>query len=291
MQKLEDGLIYASSIPKNAGSIIVKNSGKIIAGITALIAVLLTFTDITFLGISGKDFTANLFIMTVAAYLMYFSMEDAGEKLGEECDEYTEATKNLSSLVGKVGGEDIAKLRQYCTQYSTDELKYRREGYIVANGYTPDEFARWQSGERFSKRCEKVFARAQKCKSIALTPTVLLSSDGYERRSELKNPTRFKIPKMVMKLIPSTVCMGVTVSVMLTMKDGMSWAGVIEGLLKLGSLPIISFKGYAAGYNHVKNAKLCWINTRIKILEAFIKDKEDPSIAVNGRTEQICLPV
>lgn len=291
MQKLEDGLLYASTIPKNAGNIIVKNSGKLIAAITALIAVLLTFTDIKFLGISGKEFTANLFIMTVAAYLMYFSMEDAGEKLGEESAEYIEAQKNLSSLVSKIGGEDITELRKYCTQYSTNEVKYRREGYIVANGYTPQEFERWQSGERFSKRAERVFLRAQRCKVISLTPTALLTAEGYERKSELKNPTHYKIPKMVVKLIPSTVCMTVTVSVMLTMKDGMSWAAVIEGLLKLSSLPIISFKGYAAGYSHVKEAKLSWINTKIKILEAFIKEGKCTPIKTDREPYALSAPV
>ena len=290
MQKLEDGLLYASSIPKNAGTVIIKNSGKIIAAITALIAVLLTFTDVRFLGVSAKEFTANLFIMTVAAYLMYFSMEDAGEKLGEEAEEYVETKNALSELIGKVSGEDIALLRKYCNGYSTDELKYRREGYIVANGYTPEEFYRWQSGECFSRRTERVFRRAERCKSISLTPITLLSADGYERRSELKDPTRYKIPKMIVKLIPSTVCMAVTVSVMLTMKDGMSWAAVIEGLLKLASLPIISFKGYAAGYNHTKEAKLSWMKTRIKILEAFMKDKTHYSAGADDGAVA-CLPV
>lgn len=291
MQNLEDGLLYASGISKNAGNIIVKHSGKIIAAITALIAVLLTFTDIKFLGITSKEFTANLFIMTVAAYLMYFSMEDAGEKLGEESEEYISAKQNLSNLVCEISGEDIVNLRKYCTQYSTEEVKYRRESYIVANGYTPEEFERWQSGESFSKRCEKVFLRAQRCKSIPLTPTALLALDSCERRSELKNPTKFKIPKMIIKLIPSTVCMTVTVSVMLTMKDGLSWAAVIEGVLKLTSLPIISFKGYAAGYSHVKDAKLSWINTKIKILEAFIKTNKSQNDTKDVETALISAPV
>lgn len=291
MQNLEDGLLYTSGISKNAGNIIVKHSGKIIAAITALIAVLLTFTDIKFLGITSKEFTANLFIMTVAAYLMYFSMEDAGEKLGEESEEYISAKQNLSNLVCEISGEDIVNLRKYCTQYSTEEVKYRRESYIVANGYTPEEFERWQSGESFSKRCEKVFLRAQRCKSIPLTPTALLALDSCERRSELKNPTKFKIPKMIIKLIPSTVCMTVTVSVMLTMKDGLSWAAVIEGVLKLTSLPIISFKGYAAGYSHVKDAKLSWINTKIKILEAFIKTNKSQNDTKDVETALISAPV
>ena len=291
MQRLEDGLLYATTIPKNAGKIIVKNSGKIIAAITALIAVLLTFTDIKFLGVSSKEFTANLFIMTVAAYLMYFSMEDAGEKLAEECDEYIEANKKLSVLVNRIGGDDISALRKYCADYSADELKYRREGYIVANGYTPEEFRRWQSGEIFSKRTERIFRRAERCKSISLTPAALLNPDGCERKSELKNPTKFKIPKMIVKLIPSTVCMTVTVSIMLTMKDGMSWAAVIEGLLKLASLPIISFKGYAAGYNHVRASKLSWTSTKVKILEAFIKEKDLYNTRNGEETALISLPV
>ena len=79
---------------------------------------------------------------------------------------------------------------------------------------------------------------------------------------------------MIMALLPTTVCMGITVSVILTMKEGVSAAAIIESILKLGTLPIVAFKGYTAGYAHVERSVIPWLNTKTKLLEAFLSEQE-----------------
>ena len=69
--------------------------------------------------------------------------------------------------------------------------------------------------------------------------------------------------------------MCVTVSVVLNIKDGMSAADVINGILKLSSLPIISIRGYVAGLTFASETKSAWLRTRTRVLEAFFA-KECP---------------
>ena len=75
---------------------------------------------------------------------------------------------------------------------------------------------------------------------------------------------------MLIALLPTTVCMGITVSVILTMKDGVSAAAVIESILKLGTLPIVAFKGYTAGYAHVQETVIPWLRAKTKLIDSVL---------------------
>ena len=79
---------------------------------------------------------------------------------------------------------------------------------------------------------------------------------------------------MILKLIPTTVCMTVTVSVALTAKDNMSLAAVFDGIFKLASLPIIGLRGYASGYFYSRFSLPVWLDTKSRLLDAFIKQSE-----------------
>ena len=79
----------------------------------------------------------------------------------------------------------------------------------------------------------------------------------------------------LLTLIPSTLCTVFTVSVILTAKNGLSPSTVIDGILKLSALPIIGFRAYSAGYNFAKNEKSLWLQTRARLLSAFIKQKNN----------------
>ena len=48
---------------------------KLVAMISGSIAVLVTFTDITFGGLGAKEMTTVLAVLMVSAYLIYFSLE------------------------------------------------------------------------------------------------------------------------------------------------------------------------------------------------------------------------
>ncbi len=269
MDNLESGIIQADALIGKTGGSIVRNSGKAIAAITIVLAVLLTFTEIRFSDFGSNSFTSNLVMMLIASYLMYFSLEDAGEKLGEESEEYKAALEEYRLVRKKIGSEDIEGLRDFCISYSRDELKYRRRSALTGAGLSEEEYERWLGGERFTSRARRIFRRVRSMKAVRLTPSSLLSQSEYGRACEISNPTRLKIPRMLIKMIPTTIGMSVTVSVMLTMKDGLSAEGVIESILKLATLPIIGFRGYSAGFTHVKGAVIPWMKTKSRLLDTF----------------------
>lgn len=271
--KLEDGLIATDALTRRGSAAIIKNAGKVIATITVIIAVLLTFTDISFSSFESAEFTSNLTIMLLCSLLIYFSLEDAGERLGRESADCVECMKKYNSVKDKITGKDISDLRSFCKEYAEEELIYRRSCFLVEAGYSEEEYNRYNSGEKMPKEAEAVFKRAKRLRSAHLTPGILLSATEKTAKSELDDPTRFKAFKISVKIIPTMICMCVTVSIMLTMKNGLSTADIIESILKLSSLPIIGFRGYAQGYGYVKDYEIPMYNTRRQVLEAFINGR------------------
>ena len=269
MNALESGLISSDELVRRTGGSLIRNSGKIVAVITSLAAILLTFTDVRLGSVVGNELTGELVMMLVAAYLMYFSLEDAGERLGKQTKEYECAAEEYAQMRRSVSADDTEALRDFCIRYAEEELDYRRRAMLAAEGLSPSEMKRWQEGEAADKRARRVFRRVAAMKAVSLTPQVLLSSAAPGRKSELTSPERFKIRQIVTGLLPTTLGMILTVSVMLSVKDGLTAEGVIEGLIKLATLPIVGFRGYVSGYAHVREHGVAWLEARTRILKIF----------------------
>ena len=200
---------------------------------------------------------------------MYFSLEDAGEKLGKQTKEYEVAYNAYEELRTSIKAEDTESLRDFCIKYAEDELEYRKRSMLVAEGLTPRQLEAWLDGERTDKKASRVFKKISSMKAATLTPQILLSHENRGNRSELLSPERFKLAKMVMGLIPTTIGMCLTVSVMLSVKDGLTAESVIEGIIKLATLPIVGFRGYSTGYTHVKECGIAWLEAKSRILRVF----------------------
>ena len=271
--RLEIGLIESENLLKRGGIALINNIGKTVAVITLIVASLVTFTDIAFADFRTESFATSALMLVLASYLMYFSMEDSGERLGEESEEYKSALEAYTSEVTRVKGEDIDSLREFCLAYSEEELIYRQKAFITANALSVSDFNRFLAGEKTDKKSERIFKKAKKMKAIPLSPKTLLSKERENGKSELKNPEKSKLFHLAVKLIPTTLCMTVTVSVMLTAKEGLSAASVIEGILKLSTLPIVGFKGYAGGYSYVRKNYAPWLKTKGRLLEIYNEKK------------------
>lgn len=277
----EISLLESGNLIKRGCGILVSNIGKTVAVITLVITSLVLFTDIGFAKFTGESFTSTMAVMLLASYLMYFSMEDAGERLGEESDEYKKAYDASCRLSDKITGQDIKALRSFCKEYSKEELEYRRANLLLRYGYSVSDYQNYQSAGTCDKKARRIFRKAEKLKAFNLTPRMLLSKEKSREKNELRNPESFKLPSMIIKLIPTTLCMTVTVSVMLTAKENFGAADVIDGLFKLSALPVVGFRGYAAGYNFTKRTLTSWISTKSRLLEAFLTDKESFSKVEN----------
>ncbi len=271
--KLEIGLIEGENLIKKSSMMLINNIGKTIAIITVCVSILVTFTDITFADFKTESFATSLLMLLLASYLMYFSLEDAGERLGEESEEYKNALSLYEEERKRVRGEDIDTLRDFCLSCSKEELIYRRKNFIASYALSYSDFERYLAGEKTCKENKRIFKRAQKLRAIPLSPRLLLTREKENRKSELQNPEKNKLLRLILKLIPTTLCMTVTVSVILTAKSGLGMAAIIEGVLKLSTLPIVGFKGYAGGYSYIRKSYIPWIETKRRLLEAYNEDR------------------
>lgn len=268
---LELGLAGSGSLVKRGYSFILSNVGKTVAVITLIVTALVSFTEISFSSLGSESFSSTLVMMLIASYVMYFSLEDAGERLARGSDEYKAVSERHLGLQSRIRGSDIAKLRDFCLRYRNAELEYRRSNVLLSLGYTKEEYERYRRGEEMPEKMRKALRRVEKIKRADLDAALLLSSDR-QKKSELENPEGRRIANMLIRLVPSTVCMLFTVSVMISVKDNMTAAGVIEAMLKLSTLPVIGLKGYAGGYEYVTGSESAWLETKCRILEAFLKE-------------------
>lgn len=266
----EDSVFDSSEIMKRAGKTLFENMGKVIAFTVALLMLLVTFTDVSFAATLSESFVSSLVLLITSSYIIYFSLEDAGEKCAEETKEYKSAKERYSQTRDKIKGEDIEKLRTFCLEYSERELSFRKKNALIKEGLSEEQLNGYLNGKEFDRQIERKLKRISRVKPAELTPRILLSDENYRRRSELESPEKRKLMYLIVKLIPSTVCMTVTLSVMLSAKDGLTSADVINGILKLSALPMIGFKGYSAGYSYSKHSLSSWMMRKADILESFL---------------------
>lgn len=271
--KLEIGIIEGENLIRRGGMALVNNIGKTVAVITLVLAALVTFTDVAFEDFGTEAFVTSTLMLMLASYLMYFSLEDAGERLCEESDEYKDTLLLYDKAKGRVKGEDMEALREFCLSYSAEELEYRRRAYITSHALPLCDYLKYKNGAEVNEKDAKIFRRADRIKAASLSPKTLLTKEKECSKSELTSPEKYKLPLLILKLVPTTLCTCLTVSVMLRTKEGLDAAAVIEGILKLSCLPIVGFRGYASGYSYVKKRYLPWIETKTRLLEAFTEKK------------------
>lgn len=269
--KFEVSLLESGEILKRGATALLNNIGRTVAAITLVVAALILFTDISFADFNRESFTSTMSIMLMASYLMYFSLEGSGEKLGEESEEYKKAKSCCDALIDRVGGERINELRAFCKEYSEEEANYRKVNLLLSKGYSIEEYNAYKRGEATCASAKRVFKRADRLRAKALTTKELLAKNRASAKSELQNPESSRLLRALIKLLPTTVCTTVTVSIMLTTKDNLSLATVIDGLFKLSTLLIIGFKGYASGYSYAKYTLPMWLDTKSRLLDAFLK--------------------
>ena len=272
MNRFDEGLLESGNLMRRGYSFLTENSGKAIAILTALIAILLTFTDIALPTVVTDGLTAELCVMLVASYVIYFSLEDSGERLGKESEEYRKREASLSERAAMISGEDIGALREFCIRYSKEELEYRRRTCLISAGVSKEEYDKGEDSAP-TAAARRAIRRANRMQAVELTPATLLGSVRRGGASELKNPERGKLLSLIVKLIPTTLCMAFTVSMMITAKGGLDAGAVISGIVKLSTLPIIAMRGYVQGYRYATESLLRWLETKEKLLSAFIAEK------------------
>ena len=266
----ENDLLALGGLMRQGQSYLINNVGRIIAVITMLVATLVTFTNVAFADLQGESFTVTLAVMLLSSYLMYFSMEDAGEREGEKSEDYKGAYLGFLEVRRKISPESIDALRKFCHRYTENELTYRRLNYLCEHGLSESDFNSYMAGKPYPVRSLRHLKRAGRMRAVTLTPAMLLSRAHGADGAELVPPERKKLLASLLSLIPSTVCTVLTVTVILSTKNGLTPSGVLDGLMKLSALPVIGCKGFIDGYRYATEAKVAWFETKTRLLEAFL---------------------
>ena len=275
MKELEN-LGFAKSAGPGA---IMSGIGKLVAAICAAIAVLVTFTDITFGGLGTKEMTTVLAVLLVSAYVIYFSLEESGERRGEETEEFRTAQNRHRELCSRLTPEMLPELRSYLTDYTLEEAASRRRTLLMRAGYTEEDYNAYKSGARVKWSARRIMRRADKIEPAAISPGDLLSQGKPKNRGELYNPEPRAKMRMLLNLLPTTVCMLVTVSVMLNLKESLGPAEIFEGLMKLSALPIIGARGYVCGFSFAKDVRASWLETKSRLLTGFLDKSNNTDAA------------
>ena len=275
MKELED-LGFAKTEGPGA---LISGIGTLVAVISTAIAVLVTFTDITFGGLGTREITTVLAVLLASAYVIYFSLEESGERRGEETEEFRTAFARHRELCARLTPEMLPALRSYLTEYTLEEAASRRRTLLMRAGFTEEDYDAYRSGKKLEWSARRVMRRAEKIEAAEISPGDLLSQGKPKNRGELYNPEPRARIKMLLNLLPTTVCMLVTVSVMLSLKESLGPAEIFEGLMKLSALPIIGARGYVCGFNYAKDVRASWLETKSRLLVGFL-DKSGNTGAV-----------
>ena len=262
-------LLSVGTNKKATYALIVQNIGKIIAVITCIVALLVSFTDVSFGDPGAKEITSNLIIMLICSYLMYFSLESSGEKAAAESEAYRCAEQRYKAVRARIKPQHIPLLRSFCGEYADAEFRYRKDEFLVRMGYSSPEYELYKKTGSCDNASRRAFLKCDRMKRVRLTPAILLGGRGTNS-GELDDPSRRKLPMLIAKMLPTTGCMIFTVSVVLSLRTDMGSAAVIESVLKLLTLPIIGFRGYMTGYSYVEDSEAPWLETKARLLESFI---------------------
>ena len=275
--KFTSELLSAGEKIRGGYTQLAESIGKVIALLTGIVAILITFTDVTFAGEVSREISATALTMLISSYVIYFSLESTGERTGEASEEYANAKKRYDEVRAKIKPSDISDLREFCAAYSEEELKYRLDVKLAENGYTREDLEEYKKGTAFPKRKRMTLRRISRERPARLTPITLLSGGGVSQKSEITSPINSKIVTMLRELIPSTVCVVFTASIILSVKGNMQSEEIIEGIVKLAALPIIGARGFTTGYFYARYDLTSWLETKTRLIEGFLlsRDKKD----------------
>ena len=270
----EKQLLNSSENLKAGFSKILKNLGQAVAAVTAAVAVIITFTEVAFPTLDINSLAPSALALLLCSYIIYFSLEDAGEKLAEESEEYKSARLRFKNAAEKISGENITEFRAYLENYAKEELNFRRRGMLTSQGISYEEFQNYlslsnQERSKIPKEKRRALDAVAKEKLVKITPRDILSEERTKRGSELENPEKKKLAGLILKLLPSTLCMLITVSVVLDVRTDMTLSDILNGVIKLAALPMIGFRGYSQGYLYGKNSLSAWLSTKAEIIEGF----------------------
>lgn len=250
---------------------ITQNIGQAVAIITAIAAVLLCFLEVALPELSYKSITVEVAVLLLASYIIYFSLLDAGEGYGRSTDVYKESEAAYMKVRAQIGSNMIDELRQYLVEYASKEAEHKRRMLLVGEAVSLEDYRRYKNGEKMPTRLRRACKKADAIRPRPINPRLLLEREERGSEARLVSPRASRPISELIKLIPMTLSTLFTVSLIITTKDGLTAATVLESLIKLSCLPIVALRGYIGGYKYATEELSAWYDKRREMLAAFLE--------------------
>lgn len=280
MKDFDSALLEGGRLLDTGKRNLLANMGRAVAFLTLCAAAVITFTDVIFSDPRAAQTGCQIFLYLLGATVMFLAMEREGEARGEEEDGFREAKRTLDIWRGRITGQMLGHLHTFCEEYAAAENAHRIRLALLRGARREEDYRAWLGGAKvpFADRC--FFRRIRRLKPYPLTAATLLSCGRSQKHRELSDPAVSHGWHLVGKLLPSLICMAVTVSVAVRLKDGMTAQVIAEGILRLSALLSVGIKGYLQGYAYVRDSLTGWLTTKAKLLEAFLGEKASEDTAV-----------
>ncbi len=274
MKNLSDLLLDTGAVLDKSKKHLILHVGRVIAMLTVILAMILTFADVTLVSDFTRRLTSEIAVLTVAAILMYFAMQTEGELSGRQSEEYVKYKGAARTAAEAIRADRMEGLSEYLERHIRTELQARRRSLLYTYGYTEEQYTLYLRAKQCPNvRARRVFRRAERMRPIRLSVASLLS-DGEDHESTLTSPHARRGLMTLCRLIPSLFGMLVTVSVIIEWHDPLSASVLMEGAVKLCALLSVGLKGYLDGHKYVIGPLASHLAYKSRLLNAFLLEND-----------------
>ena len=234
--------------------------GLWISALALLVAVVITFTDVSFLSLSAESLTLKMAIYAAVTVIMFYALEDEGERTGRTESAYKESEKAFLAAKTAVTPAHYGALDGFCERYIEEELSKRRSVFLLSHGITSGDAPLSGALERKMKAL----------KPLRISAATLLDPSASPRHSPLESPERHRKCRLAARLLPSLLCSVFGIGIAVGVRAEMTPSAVIEGLFKISALLIVALRGYAVGYLFIGDGEIPFLQAKTRLLEQFL---------------------
>lgn len=240
--------------------------GLWIAALALLVAVVVTFADISLLTLSAESLTLKMAIYGAVTVIMFLSLEEEGERTGRTESAYKESEAAFLAAKAEITPDRYGALDDFCKDFVEKELQKRRALLLLSHGIVKEDAPCPPAVQR----------RLNALRPLQIHAAALLDRSTQPARSPLQDPEKHRRCRLLARLLPSLLCSVLGIGIAIGVRGTLTPAAVVEGLFKLSALLIVALRGYAIGFLYVGETEISFIRAKTRLLLQFLSEaKED----------------
>jgi hypothetical protein len=237
--------------------------GLWISALALLVAIVITFTDVSILALSAESLTLKMAIYAAVTAIMFFALEEEGERAGREEGTYKKNEKAFLAAKAAVTPMHYGALEKFCARYVEEELSERRAVLLLSHGIT----------DRDAPLPAQIERKMKALKPLEVSAASLLDPSTHPERSPLSDPERRRKRRLAVRLLPSLLCSIFGIGIAVGVRGALTPSAIIEGLFKISALLIVALRGYAVGYLFIGDAQIPFLQAKTRLLEQFLYEQ------------------